>query len=298
MFKERLAVIIPTKERPNELQRLLQSLLKQEARPIQVIVVDSGNKDLSGILKSFNCLPIDYIRQKPPSLTRQRNAGIGALKEEATLVSFFDDDSILKRNCLENLMRFWDMAPEDVGGACLNNVSLPSKKPNFFEKIFIVNANSPGRILPSGFLSPPCGIDETTQVDWVTGYAMVFRKKIFKEFMFDERFSGYALYEDVDFSYRVRKKYKLFILKDAQVEHESRMQSLGNSFVLGKNEVMHRLYFVKKYPDLSLGLCCWGLLGLFLNNITKGVSNNDKRYKIRAKGNIYGFMEFFLKGRD
>lgn len=295
MFKEKLAIIIPTKDRPDEVKRFLESVREQEIKPMQIIVVDGGSEGLKDILNSFATLNIDYVKKNPPSLTLQRNIGIKMLKEEISLVAFFDDDIILEKNSLKNMMKFWEDVPEDVGGACFNNMSQSFKKPKFFEKIFIVNAREPGRILSSGFQSLPCAVDKTMQIDWLIGCAMMFRKEIFKEFMFDERFWGYAIYEDVDFSYRVGKKYKLFVVADAKVKHLSRMERIEDSFALGKMEVANRLYFVKKNSELSMALCCWGLLGLFFNNIIKGLVGFGKRYNFRAKGNISGFVEFFLK---
>lgn len=297
MFKKELAIIVPTKDRPDDLNRFLQSLRRQEVKPTQIIIVDSGSKDLGDILNGFSNLQINYIKKNQPSLTFQRNVGIRMLKENASLVAFFDDDIALEENSLKNMMKFWENASEDVGGACFNNMSQPFKRPKFFEKIFIVNSELPGKMLPSGFQSIPCAVDRTMQIDWLIGCAMVFRKEIFREFLFDERFSGYARYEDVDFSYRVGKKFKIFVVADAKVKHFLKLERIEDSFALGKMEVINRLYFVKKNPNLSLFLCYWSLLGYFFNNSIKGLLGYDKRYKFRAKGNIYGFVEFVLKAR-
>lgn len=119
---------------------------------------------------------------------------------------------------------------------------------------------------------------------------MVFRKNIFGEFSFDERFSGYARYEDVDFSYSVSKRYKMYVVADAKVRHLNRLEDVNFSFPLGRMEVLNRLYFVRKHKDLSVPLCYWALFGILLNNIAKGLLKPDRRYFNRARGNVAGFV--------
>lgn len=291
MFNHRLAIVIATKDRPLELARLLKSIQEQDFEPIQIVIVDGGSRASENILDGFACLNIEYVRHVPPSLTVQRNVGIRMLKRDVSLAAFLDDDITLEKNSLKNMAMFWKSASDDIGGACFNNMSEPFKEPGFLERVFLVNARIPGKILPSGFQSIPCAVKETMRVDWLIGCAMVFRKKIFEEFMFDEAFSGYARYEDVDFSYSVGKKYKMFVVADAKIRHFVKLENVGYSSALGKMEVVNRVYFVKKNPDLSVPLCYWALFGIFLNNIIKGLLGFDSRYKLRARGNLAGFLE-------
>lgn len=297
MFKEKLAIIIPTKDRPNELKLLLESIAKQEVKPAQIIIVDGGSNDSKDILNSsINLNNIDYIKKNPPSLTLQRNIGINMLKEEASLVAFFDDDIILKPGCLNNMMRFWERASSAVGGAGFNITGeiYKYKRPSLFAKIFLVDADNPSMILRSGFQSKVYFCDETKSAEWLVGCAMVWRKNIFKAFMFDEWFSGYARYEDVDFSYRVGKKYKMYIIADAHVQHFIKPERIEFSSALGKMEVVNRLYFVRK-NQLSIPLCYWALSGLLLNNVVKAILGVDIRYIYRVKGNLLGFIHIILE---
>ena len=295
MIKDSLAIIIATKDRPQELKRLLVSIKAQEIKPSQIIIVDGGDGDLGDILRSYSDFGIEYIKLIPPSLTKQRNAGIRAIRNDVTVVAFLDDDITLEKNSLVNMMKFWEYASQETAGACFNNMSEPFKKPGLAEKIFFVNSDRPGTILPSGFQSIPCAVNITMQVDWLIGCAMVYRRSIFNEFSFDEWFDGYARYEDVDFSYRVGKKYKMFVVAEAKVKHYVKLEKIENSFNLGKMEAINRLYFVKKNRNLSPILCCWSMLGIMLNNIFKVMFGHGARYRLRANGAIAGFIELFFK---
>ena len=89
-----LCFIIPTKDRPYELERLLQSMSEQEVFPDQIIVIDAGERNIKWLAKKFSNLPIDYYHMLPPSLTKQRNLGIKNDKNNFDLKRFLDEDIV------------------------------------------------------------------------------------------------------------------------------------------------------------------------------------------------------------
>lgn len=299
MFKEKLAIIIPTKDRHKDISCLLESILSQGVKPTQIIVVDGGSKPVENLLKRYSTLEIDYIRSLPPSLTVQRNVGLKKLKDEVTLVSFLDDDVVLGREALKNMMRFWDNKSQDIAGAGFNLTNVPYRGSVFMEKLFFVNPEKPGAVLRSGFQSKNHLVKETTPVRWLSGGSMVWRRSLFGEFQFDEWFEGYGHCEDLDFSYRVGSKYKMFIVADANAQHFSEnmtsQENIEFSFILGKMQVMNRLYLVRKNTDLSLLLSYWSCFGVFVHNAFVGLIKGRKRYLLRARGNIEGFISDILR---
>lgn len=294
MPNEKLAVIIPTKERPDELRRILECISAQSLRPEQVIVVDGGTLSVKDLVAGFDDPKIDYVRVVPASLTAQRNAGIKAVREDMTLVAFFDDDVVLEEGAMKAMMEFWRDAPVDTGGAAFNITNEIYRCPGFFERFFLVNDPRPGRILRSGFQSRVARVDSTMQVDWLAGCSMVWRRRVFDDCMFDEHFSGYARYEEVDFSYRVGKKYKLYIVAPARIAHLSRSEEVSSSAALARMEVVNRFYFVKKSGSLSKGLCLWALFGITLNNIVRGIFAMNRRCLYRAWGDLKGLCDIIM----
>lgn len=292
----KLAVIIPTKDRHDDLITLLGNILAQSVKPVQIIVVDGGNEPAKKNIEEFTGLTIDYVRCFPPSLTTQRNLGIKKLRKEAEIAAFLDDDVILEQDAIKNMLDFWDFAPSNTAGAAFNLENGTYRKPNFIEKFFIVNGDLPSKILCSGFQTKVSFQEHTTQVDWLVGCVMTWKTDIFKEYMFDEWFTGYARYEEVDFCYRVGNKYKLYIVSNAIARHPNfRQENIDFSFALGKMEVINRIYFVMKNPGLSLSLCIWGCFGIFLNNMIKSIVTKNVRYPLRAKGNLAGFFQFLFR---
>lgn len=258
--------------------------------PAQVIIVDGGDISLDPLSFKPLKLGIDYVRKTPASLTAQRNAGIRNVRADISIICFLDDDIVLEYGSLGKMMDFWERAAEDVGGASFNNMGDRYTKPGILQKIFLTSSDTPGRILASGFQSKLSSLDKTTQVEWLVGCAMTYRKRVFDEFIFDEWYSGYARYEDVDFSYSVGRKYKMFVVAEAKVQHPSKPEDISFSSALGKMEVVNRLYFVRKHKNLSVVLCYWSILGVFLNNVLRGALLTDARCLERAKGNLAGLL--------
>src|SRR3989338_2978057 len=139
MRSDTLAVIIPTKDRRDDMIRLLKSIAAQDVIPAQVIIVDGGVDPVKREDWERCGLEVDYVRKIPPSLTAQRNAGVAVLRPEITLVSFLDDDIELEKDALGNMMKFWDSAGRDTGGASFNITTDSYKRPVPVEKIFLVN---------------------------------------------------------------------------------------------------------------------------------------------------------------
>ncbi len=113
-FKNKLAIIIPTKNREHELKRLLLSFLVQPYVPEQIIIVDASSSPNDRIMEGHS-LPIIYIN-KDSGISEARNIGISLLQKDINLVCFLDDDVVLEDNALFEMMSFWKRADPDIGG--------------------------------------------------------------------------------------------------------------------------------------------------------------------------------------
>lgn len=290
-----LAAIIPTKDRPEDLYNLLNSISRQGVWPGQIIIVDSGDKTLKNVISDFNFFDIHYLKHKPPSLPEQRNIGLGLLRDEIRIVSFFDDDISLCQNAIDTVMKFWQGSCADTAAVACNNISHPRDRVSFIERFFLIGSDRVGIVLPSGFQSKLCSLDRDYQVKWLIGGATFWRRDIFSSYKFDEWFCGYAHCEDIDFSYGVSKAYKLFVLRDARVIHLTKPIRSNYEYHMGVMQVANRVYFVKKHPELSLALCYWACLGLFLKNMFLGIIGCRPNYLLRGFGILAGIFTSFFK---
>lgn len=302
MFKRNLipiAFIIATKDRPVELHRTLQSISEQFVRPDEIVIVDGGNISTKDIVQSFSDLNIIYHVCKPPSATRQRNLGIEFVGPRIQLIGFLDDDIVLEPSAIANMIEFWQIASPEIGGVAFNLMNQPPlfagqlKRIPFVEKLGFYS-NKCGRVLSSGFHTMIEPRNECQFVQWLPTTAVLFRREVLESVKLDEWYKGYSYLEDLDFSYRIGKRYKLAVAANARYKHFPGSSGRGNPITFGKREVINRLYFVRKNRELSL-LKCYTVLHLrILINISQGISEGRWDLVKRAWGNIVGLASSFF----
>ncbi len=288
MFKA--ACIIATKDRALELDRLLKSIQAQDLPVQKIILVDAGST------QSFNPgaypdLKIRAVKARRACLPAQRNQGIALLDDDVPFVCFLDDDLILHPGAFRAMAAFWDQAPEKAGGAVFNIMN--EKRPTagvWLKKLFCTGAFERGRVLPSGYNTLMCPAAQTRPVQWLFGGATVWKREVFKEFIFDDWYEGTGLCEDLDFSYRVGKKYGLYVVAQAKVDHLTGTAARRRNVWFGKTQIINRYHFVRKHKELSLGLCLWAGFGQYWENLFLGIFTLSGPYLARAWGNVLGFF--------
>ena len=120
-----IAFVVATKDRPDELRRLWRSLCSQSRVPDEVVIVDASARPSSLVGPQAGPARPAYIRTAVASATRQRNIGLDAVRPEADLVGFLDDDAVLEEGAVEEMLRFWGTAGAEVGGAAFNMANHP-----------------------------------------------------------------------------------------------------------------------------------------------------------------------------
>lgn len=294
----KLAFIIPTKGRQEKLNILLDSLSRQTTKPDLLIILDSGIKPLEDKVK-FDGLAVKYIHTGPNSLTKARNIGIKNVPPDYRLAGFLDDDVILYPDALERMFNFFRGAPSNIAGVAFNVTnSRKTRKLWFFKKTFFLGDSHPGNILLSGFHTALENINKDVWTKWLPGGATVWRTDIFKEFIFDENFKGYGCMEDIDFSYRIGRKYKLISLAGAKLFHKPHPINREESFCLGYSEIVNRFYFISKFNEFSNILFYLAALARLLENFIYGILGVNSGYLKKAMGNFAGFQNVVLRKRD
>lgn len=292
-YKHKIAFIIPTKDRPEDLGNLLSSLQAQTYKPDQLIVVDGGSETVEGLTSNCDNLSIKYLRVYPPGLTKQRNAGVKALRSDITLVGFLDDDLTLEKDALEQMLKYWETASPEIGGSSFNLYhNVAPKPPNRFKTIFhrlFVTGGEKGKILRSGcntILSP---VYEDTYVEWLSGGATVWKREIINNYKFDEWFAGYGHYDDVDFSYTVSHCYKLIVLSKAKANHYMRPINKKKYYIFCKGDIINRFYFVKKH-HFPLPCFYTAALGQITNYLFRVIFTNERADILKVLGNMAGLF--------
>jgi len=313
----RLAVVIPTIGRYEELRRMLRSVAAQTRLPDEVIIAGEGEEN-EQVAREFPELHAKFINLPGSSICDARNAGMEAARPDADLIGFFDDDIVLEPQCFEALLRFWDSGPPDLGGVgcnLMNGMPMPGRRLRALPIVTRLGLydSAKGIVLRSGFhttlsaradissagstVPTPDGhpaapvVEQDLYVRWLPSWAVVYSRKVLAEFTWDEWFEGYSYLEDLDLSYRVSKKYRLAVVSGARFYHYPSKTGRLDPYLLGKKEVLNRLYFVSKHPELSGPLCCLALTIRAAMSLFLGLAHRDASYFKRVAGNVAGFAQ-------
>lgn len=232
-----LTIAICTKDRPENLERCLQSLqeLVKQTSGLEILVIDNAPSD-ERTKQLVNSLPwVLYVREPKPGLDFARNQALHSANGE--ILAFLDDDVVVDRRWLVGLMTAWRENPD---AAAFTGLVLPyelvteaqilfEKRGGFrrgFQKIRY------GQILPGNPLHP-CGAGI-----FGAGCNMAFRREILLKIGgFDEALDTGAPLPgggDLDIFYRViRAGYTLVYEPEYLVFHQHRREY----------EKLHRQYW-------------------------------------------------------
>ena len=225
MIKPFFSVVIPTFERPEDLKTCLQSLVAENqpgAPEYEVIVSDDSLSDRCCKIVTEKFPQFRWGHGKRNGPAGNRNAGVE--KANGKWIVFMDDDCIADTNHL----------------AAFANAISNNPKINVFEgRIFAERKRESW--------SEGCPENESGGMLW-TSNLCIKKMTFIKLNGFDERF--HTSYEDVDFSYRLKKlKYKSIFVKEAAVCHPWRsLRKKGkNNWKSNWHEVTSLLLFCEKY---------------------------------------------------
>jgi len=225
--------------------------------------------------------------------------GVKLVRPEIEFVGFLDDDVVLVPDALEAVMKYWEQAPADVGGAALNMKNHPPLgmarlKHSVLAERWGIYTLRRGAVLLSGFQTAIGFVEEDLYVDWLPTGASIWRRRFLEAGGFDEWFAGYSYLEDLDFSYRAGKICKLAVIHSAHYLHIPSSGGRGNHFVFGRREVLARIYFVKKNEDLSVFQCYRALFLRMAISVFIALFRKNPGFLMRAFGNMVGMLQTYL----
>jgi len=283
-----ISVIIPTYNRAEELKITLKSFLALEEKTREIIVVDqSENDETKKIVKQYK---LKYVHSKIPSLTIARNLGIKNASKNSKIILFIDDDTLFNKNYLKELLKVYNNFSDAIGVAGYFNPPHFNKGLNFFKKIFLLfnyEKNKTRITAPFGN-TYPSKLNSIIKAQWLPGVNMSYKKEIFKNNRFDENFLGYALTEDIGFSYSILRKGlgNIYISPFAKVTHRvsktSRANEKRRQYI---NTVDHIYFYFKNKSFIFFIKLIWNVIGITLLRIFRFIGMPNKR-------NFYSLLYF------
>jgi len=283
----KLAYVVPTKDRPNDMRILLTSIRAQTRLPDQIVVVDGSDPDIRPVLEAFADLPITYVRVFPPSLARQRNAGMARLRDDIDVAGYLDDDIELMPDATAAMAAFWESAPADVGGAAFSIICQAGGSSRL-ARLFNFEEPVVGGISNGGVERAIHPFHETVETRWLNGGSTMWRRQVIRDFAFDEWFEGHGYLEDVEYSFRVGRIWRLFAVATAKCYHHHRPINLNRQFAFGRQQVVNRIYFTRKMGCFPFWATARDLTGHMLLNFTASWHEKSTAGLRRFLGNLAG----------
>lgn len=260
-----VSVVIPTLDRGKILCETIEQFINLSYPNIEIIIVDQTESHPPNVLEYLNRVKdsIRYHQISTKGLTHARNLGVKLSKGE--IVLFCDDDVIPSPNLIEaHASNYID---ESIAGVAGRVVEFDNHK---------VKGKKIGKITPCGRYIGNFNSSERAWVDHATGCNMSFRKEaMIKAGSFDDAYSGNALFEDTDFSYRIRQMgYQIIFDPFAQLNHlaisnggcQTRSQSQASFYY---NFIRNKTIFFYKNLNILFFPCFYGTI--FIRAVVTGL---------------------------
>lgn len=301
------SVVICTLDNHIGLKECIRSLNAQTVLPIEVIVVHGNeNSQTKQVFKEgLNPRVKGIYLTAERSLVRQRN--IGSANAQGDVVVFLDDDVVLERDYLEQLLILYSSEEfPEIGGAggTITNMPTQGMLSRLFSSLFLLSSWGQGGCLTrSGFAKLLIQPTQITRVEVLSGCNMSYTKEVLAEFQFDDRLHKNWLGDDSDMSYRVSRKFRVFQTPFARLEHNiayrgGSARTYEGELRIAKMTVVNHLYFFKKYFDphgLQWTLYIWSELGLMISYMLKSIAT---RSLSPLRGWVTGWKEIAFRSHS
>lgn len=231
---ETISVVIPTYNSAGYICEAIDSVLNQTCSDYEILVIDDGSTDNTGVLVQSRYPAIRYIRTENKGVSHARNLGISKARGE--LIAFLDADDRWMPEKIEKQAALFQ-ADKTIGMVFTENYFFNEQGVSAF------TANKRSRLMRGNIVR---NIFLNSYV--VTSTVMV-RKSVFDRVgLFEEEL---AVAEDDNMWMRIGMKHRIELLDERLVQYRMTAGSLSSDFkaiVTGVNRQIQILQ--TRYPDL------------------------------------------------
>ncbi|MDR1992475.1 MAG: glycosyltransferase [Nitrososphaerota archaeon] len=311
MKQLRVSIIIPTKNRPNDLACCLNSINDVADKFFELVVVDSSN--VSHIIETnrSNTLKANgkYLFFAESGVSKARNYGIQNSSGE--ILVFADDDFVVTNGWLTNLLKPF----EDPKIFCVTGRMLALRKDassNLYERTMSFDRGHSSKIFSKknlqirGLFSTLSKLGqkrlgEQTPVPWAVGYGFCsFQRSVFDLIGFYDINLGRGTKaigsEDPDIFYRILKAdLSIYYSSEAVILHNHRVGK-DRLYVDFFNSGKSISAFVSKYfkNDLYVKCISFGYFSLLIFSGIKAAIFADKDLKMAINIELKGYLSNWI----
>ena len=255
--KIRICVVIATKDRPEMLHKLLESIEVNQLKPDLISIVSSGG-DIKNVITKFNkTLKIVHRHTIESGQVLQRNIALKNTIDPYEAYVFLDDDITVDHKLFFKIAESFSQNDKNLGGYGLNMETIDkiiekdkSRDKNIYDFTYQYLA---GRVLKSGRNINYLKSRKVKQVMWLNGLS-IWTYPVISRFNHVQMGNKYAAAEDLIFSYEVGKNYNLYYRPELRVyeqcQENREIPNLNNY----RTSWQHKLYFILKNKELSFWL--------------------------------------------
>ena len=224
-----VSVVIPTKERPLEMAKVVRTILDQTVPALELIVVDQSLGDLpkravekcfaESVCRNSGSPVLRFVHD--PSISGAATARNLALEMvRGDVVLFLDDDVLLEPDFIAHLLQAYQKHPEAVGvSGIFTNYRPPPPLIRLWTMIFMRGPFHDDR-QPIYWRAEQLRGTPPVRISRMTGALMSLRIESLAGQRFDPNLTGASLAEDADLTLRLHNSGKiLFLDPNARLEH-------------------------------------------------------------------------------
>ncbi|MFQ6082774.1 MAG: glycosyltransferase family 2 protein [Methanosarcinales archaeon] len=254
MMKEPyVAVIITTYNNIADLKKAINSVEKSNYTNYFIVIADDGSSKTiqSSIINLYRSNPNIIITISKSNLGFPANANNGAneaLKKEAELLFFINNDVVIDKNCIKELVKVFQDETVAIAGpkVYLGKTNRLNLAGGYFNWKYIKSYHR------GGGEEDKNQYNKRERVEFIMGCALMIRAKLFEKFgRFDEKYFVYG--DDEDLCYQALKQNYKIIYEPKAIAYHEHAKTIGkNSRLSLYHFVRNRLYFSKKYGNFKI----------------------------------------------
>jgi glycosyltransferase involved in cell wall biosynthesis len=265
----KIAILICTRNRPVQLDALLQSISRLDLMPEQVVISSSGQDVADVILRYLGQFKYSHIHTDLYGQIRQKMLGIAALEKSIEWTIFLDDDVALPSDTLSKLRNLVELrSPQDIMPLLGVGFKTPStsqlqgagRAKKLLARIFFLDSRIPGKVLASGHPVQYVNSINSISTQWLNGIS-AWNSSSLHFYGSDFLESRYSAFEDVIFSYGQGKLGELVYAPNIQVNFQSGQTTDLSNVSVFKAATFWRLKFVLGNPEFSRIRFLWSQVG-------------------------------------
>lgn len=293
-----LTVIIPTRNRPDDLLAAVQSISLQTRLPDELILVDQSVDSLSkvavkNVFRNFEKVKLNYIHD-PKILGLVDAKRVGVNRASGDIICFLEDDVILESDYLQQIELGFISNPNMIG--CSGVITNPPKINFLYKFLFVIFHRGIFKDNRINFHGNYCEhFNNLIESDMLSGGVSAWRREVFDKVEFDVT-NGFHMFEDIDFSTRAARHYpnRLFINLNARLAHYCSQLNRDAVGAKERRKLTECFAYYKKrkdWPNATISFN-WLLLGILFESIFQAFSNMSFK---PIQGYFLGVRDGFAK---